>query len=108
MKYSLVSALPPTPAPPSGMSADDGAVSAGMVLHQVRESARDPKISRPRPSSPNSCTISHVFKSCHSCVEYTLSLSAGDHSIFGLTKRLRKARRACFQSSKAEGMGRTL
>src|SRR2546430_7380369 len=52
-----------------GMCASEGAVSSGIVLHHVRKSALAPSSSRPRPSSPNSCIISHVLTSCQSCVE---------------------------------------
>jgi hypothetical protein len=46
VRYSLVNALPPTPAGPLGMWAAAGAASPGMMLHHVRESAVSPNRSR--------------------------------------------------------------
>src|SRR5437660_7848940 len=77
LKYSLVNALPPIPEEPLGMLTAAGAVAAGIVFSQVRGSPVVPKSSRPRVSRPNSCVISHVLASCHSCVEYDLTVRSG-------------------------------
>src|ERR1700722_4726393 len=76
------------------------------MLHPVRDSAVDPNRSRPRPSSPNSCIISHVLTSCHSWVEYTLLVNSGDHAPSALPTRPRKACRASDHCANAATTGR--